>query len=278
MSRFSRYSKIITLFFAACLIYGCASPVPGQNGLTVKSLTVTMRFSGPMNPAFHYYFLINRYGAAGSLTARGPVAVYTAGQGGLIGYGNGFGAGSPGALGSPPDYGLTNYVVYDQNQPNGIGVYHFPSDPNTPGSAVYEGQPVQATLPDLTNPQDITGASTLQFRLDLSQLITDTTDPAQKAKEAAAIQYLQVNIVATNYSPTDQNSGGIKEVDAMGNSLDPTQQSSFLTLDLSQNRTYTSQDANSIFSPETTGDVYPPGTSNDAIDMISWSITVSSYG
>jgi hypothetical protein len=255
---------------------GCAAPVPGTGAVGGKSLTVTMRFAGPMNPAFYYFFLINRYGATGSLTARGPVAVYAPGQGGLVGYGNGFATGSPGSLGNPPDYGLTDYVLYNQHQPGSIGVYHFPGDPNIPNSAVYQGMPAQYTLPDLTNIADIGGASTLSFQLQLSQLITDTSDPNQKAREAAAIRYIQVNIVATNYVPTDQNSSGVKEVDAMGNTLDPAQESSFLTIDLSQNRTYTSQDTTTLLSPEPAGDVYPAGTKNDAIDIIYWSITVSS--
>lgn len=261
---------------AAFTAGGCAAPVPGTGAVGGKTLQVTMRFAGPMNPAYYYFFLINRYGATGSLTARGPVAVYAPGQGGLVGYGNGFATGSPGALGSPPDYGLTDYVLYNQNQPNGIGVYHFPGDPNIPNSAIYLGRPAQYTPPDLSNPQDIAGASSLSFQLQLSQLITDTTNPAQKAKEAAAIQFIQVNIVATNYVPTDQNTGNIKEVDAMGNTLDPTQESSFLTLDLTQNRTYTSQDTTTLLSPEPAGDVYPPGSRNDAIDLLYWSITVSS--
>jgi hypothetical protein len=179
---------------------------------------------------------------------------------------------------------VTDYVFYSNNQgaPNGLplGLYHYNGrDPNSlPGTTPPSNPdaPISYTLPDYTN-----GVDYVQFTFDVSQLVTDGSTGTQKAQEAAAIRFLQVNIVATDAVPTNQAYSGQKNTDAMGNTLNPNQQSGWLEIDLSQNRTYTSADTSSTLSPEPTGDVYgyptPCGNCNDAIDINSWSIQVTNY-
>jgi hypothetical protein len=263
---------------------GCASPVPGQvGGLSSKRITVTIQCAGAMDPHNFYYFLINRLGATGDPNARGPVPVLDRAYQYLGGSGNGFATGSLSGsttTNGVTDYGLTDYVVYGNVAPTQIQVYHINGDPNNPTNAVAnpQGRPVTATLPDLNN-VDINAQTTLTFQIDLTQLITDTNDPTTKVKEANAIHYIQVNIVATNVVPTDQSTPTNKYVDSMGNTRSSAEQNSFLILDLTQNRMYTSQLSSGTLSAEQPGDVYPPGgQGTDPIDLIYWTITVANAG
>ena len=106
-------------------------------------------------------------------------------------------------------------------------------------------------------------------------LVTDTNDLTAKIAEARQIRYLQVNIVATNITPTDPTTTVNKEVDSFGDTLNPSDQNSFLQIDLSQSRTYSSGGDNvSTLTPEPTGDVYPPGSPDRSLDLVSWTITV----
>lgn len=262
---------------------GCAAPVPGQGGLSGRALVVTIQTAGPMNPAYHYYFLLNLYTPTGTQTARGPIAIFGPATS-IGGFGNGFATGSPGGAaagpGQPTDYGLTDYVEYGPDVPNGfgIGLFHFPGNPNAPASAIPEGRPVTYTLPSFSDPTNIPAQTTLTFTLKLSQLFPNITNPAQAQQAAAAIQFLQANIVATNVVPIDQATATGKEVDSMGNTLDPNQQSSYLILDLQNNTIWRSTDTTSALSPEQAGDVWPAGSSNDALDLTSWTIQLVTLG
>jgi hypothetical protein len=79
--------------------------------------------------------------------------------------------------------------------------------------------------------------------------------------------------VATNVVPTSQASGATKVVDAMGNTTNDA--TTYLTIDLTQNRTYTDTNTNANLI-EPVGDEYPPGSPNatPSIDLIHWSIQV----
>ena len=136
------------------------------------------------------------------------------------------------------------------------------------------GVPIFSTAPS-TDPTDPAGATTLTFELDLSQLIRDATggtvDANTAANTARALQYLQVNIIATNVTPLDQ-SPAIKAYDSMGDTSNG--RGSFLTLDVTQNRTVTSTDTTLPETNEPTFyDVYG-GTGFSPLDLTSWSIEV----
>src|ERR1700731_4431419 len=67
---------------------GCASPVPGGNGLSAlagKSLQVQLMFNASVSPNYYYYFLINN---SNSSVAPYPVPVGSPVSGTT--YGNGF--------------------------------------------------------------------------------------------------------------------------------------------------------------------------------------------
>lgn len=261
---------------------GCASPVPGQVGVTGKVLIVTIQCYGPMYPQYYYYLVINRLGATGNLNARGPIPVLDVAIPGYGGLGNGFATGSQNAnnmTNGVTDYGITDYVEYSQAVLNEIAVYHINGDPNNPNNAVANPQGVPQggyTLPDPTN-VDTNLASTLQFTLPVSQLITDGSTGTQLTNEVNAIHYIQVNIIATNQVPTNQTTASGKQVDSMGNSLSAADLSSFITIDLTQNKTYTDAGPyQTLTFPEPQGDVYPPGSpSNPSIDLQHWSIQVT---
>lgn len=296
----TRYALPLTgLFFPLLLAGGCASPVPGQVGGTGKAIEVTMQFAGTPDPGSGYYFFcINRYGVSGDANARGPVAVYAFAQSNG-GTGNGFATGSGGSTtglpgGPAKDYGLTDYVLISSGQstsPDGnIGLYHVfgtplnPGDPNIIGKPVLgepEGAPVSYSLAD-PQAQD-SSATTIRFRINLSQLVSneEASDATTKAKIAAAIHFLQVNIISTNRVPVSQTPDPTKQVDAMGSptSISSTQQSSYLTLNLDQTgTTYDSRQQNQSLAPEQSGDVWPPGSNNPNIDLVYWQVRVVNIG
>jgi hypothetical protein len=279
--RFACLGLLSVLAFAG----GCASPVPGQSGrLASRRITVTIQCAGPMYNNYYYYFLINRFtggpnGTAGDINANGPVPVLDTAYFSLGGVGNGFATGSVGNNNQTKgvtDYGLTDFVVYNIQQPNSIALYHVNGNPNVPGAnAVYNGSPYSFTLPS-SDPTDTTGQSTLTFTIDLTQLVTDTNDATAKVQEALAIHYIQINIVATNLVPTSQANIAGKEVDSIGNTLSSSEQNSFITIDLTQNKSYYSTQQSGTISPEQPGDVYPQGAQGvNSIDLVYWSITVA---
>lgn len=131
--------------------------------------------------------------------------------------------------------------------------------------------PIGVILPNISDDINPDAAKTLQFDLYISQLVTDTNDQTARNLEAQKIQFLQVNIVATNHIPITPDNA-LKEVDAFGDTAHPNNQQ-FLTLDLTQSKTYLPEDNVSTLQ-ERTGDVYPPGTTNTSLDLVSWSIQV----
>jgi hypothetical protein len=283
-------AKLAVLFLLSAQAFagGCASPVPGQSGIpSGRVITVVIQCDGIMYPNYYYYFLINRLGPNGYQHANGPIPVIDQAIPGLGGYGNGFATGSNtnNTSNGQTDYGLTDYVVYNsvaglQNQ---IELYHINGDPNntTNATADPQGSPVPFTLPDVNNPDDIQGSETLTFQLHVSQLLTPTETagktPAQIAALADAIQWIQVNIVATNYVPTSQAGANQKQVDSMGNSLSSSDLTSFVTIDLTQTTPVTSNGTfPTLTYPEPDHDIYPSYLPyNSSIDLHYWSITVS---
>ncbi len=251
------WSVIVLLAFTG----SCAQLPPSKSSLSGKRLLVTLRFRSPINPNYHYFFLINN---AGDQNAPGPVPVLTAP------YGNGFATGSGGA-----QPGFTDFVRFDNLQPQGYALYHVVGDPNR-SNFVFEGQPVTSIAPDSSDPRT---ANQLQFEVDLSQITVDSNgqpllNSQQTNQLATSIRFLQVNIMATDIIPRDVTTTVNKQLDSLGDSRSLLGATSFLILDATQigrvynNAAFTGQ---SISEPDTL-DVY---NGNDpTLDLIDWSIEV----
>lgn len=240
---------------------GCARLPPNQNALSGRRLIVTMRFRSPVNANNHYFFLINN---ANDQNAPGPVPVL------VPPYGNGFATGTGGTN------GFTDFVRYDVLQPQGYGLYHAVGDSNA-SNFVYTGRPVSFTLPDPTDPRT---ANQLQFQIDLSQLITDANgqplaDQAAAATQARALRYLQVNIVTTDVIPRDVVTPITKQVDSLGDTRTLAGASTYLVIDLAQNRIYQNNDfvGQTIYEPSDP-DIYGANNPDPTLDLVDWSIEV----
>ena len=255
---------------------GCANQPPSQNALSGIRLRVTMRYNYLVNPNYQYYFVINN---AGDRNAAGPIPVGTPLPNQT--YGNGFATASDnGASGTTNKGGFTDFVQWGFNQyggqsQNGYSLYHVVGDANNRQNFRSSGVPIASTAPS-TDSTDPAGSTTLTFELDLSQLIRDATGGAVDANTAAntarALQYLQVNIISTNITPQDTATSALKAYDSMGNTSDG--RGSYLTLDVTQNRTVASTDTSLPETNEPTFyDVYG-GSGFSPLDLVSWTIEV----
>jgi hypothetical protein len=187
-------------------------------------------------------------------------------------YGNGFATGSGANAG-----GFTDFVRFDSFQPgnNGYTLYHVVGDPNI-SRFVVEGSPVSTTRPDISDPR--TGKQ-LQFQLDLSQLAVDSNGkplpPEQAVAIANGIRFLQMNIISTDVVPTDLATAVNKQVDALGDTRTSLGQSSFVVLDVSQNRVYRNSDfiGQGAFEPSD-NDVFGSSTPDPSLDLVDWSVEI----
>ncbi|HLJ57356.1 MAG TPA: hypothetical protein VKT77_20125 [Chthonomonadaceae bacterium] len=242
---------------------GCARLPPGAATLSGKRLIVTLTYSGFINPNEHYFFILNN---AGDQNAPGPVAVF------LPPYGNGFATGSGANAG-----GFTDFVRFDNFQPgnNGYSLYHVVGDPNRSGF-VNEGSPVTSTRPDPTDPRS---GKQLQFQIDLSQLEVDSNGTPLPADQAVAnaqsIRFLQMNIISTDVIPADVGTPVNKQVDSLGDTRTATGQSTFVVLDVSQNRVYRNTDfiGQPAFEPSD-NDVFGSANPDPSLDLIDWTVEV----
>ncbi len=245
------------------LAAGCARLPPGSAALSGKRLIVTLNYSGFINPNYHYFFLLNN---VGDQNANGPVPVV------LPPYGNGFATGSGAQAG-----GFTDFVRFDNFQPgnNGYSLYHVVGDLNR-SAFVNEGSPLSTTRPDVNDPR--TGKQ-LQFQIDLSQLITDSNGkplPAEQAVAAAnSIRFLQMNIISTDIVPTDLTTLINKQVDSLGDTRTSTGQSTFIVLDVAQNRVYRNSDYIGQFAFEPSdNDIFGVTNTDPSLDLVDWSVEI----
>ena len=264
------------------LSLSCARLPPSVNGYSGRRIRVTMTFKGEMQTNLFYYFLINKYGPTGIQSTNGPVPVFGPLPGQNGSFGNGYATGSStstnGSVSGLRDYGITDFVLFHAPQRQNIGLYHYTQDPNRqpdPGNAIL---PLNVILPTTTSETDPQAARTLQFDIYMAQLDRDTTNITAQNQAGQNIEWINVNIVATNATPTDVTSNILKEVDAMGDTLSAGNNAnngnqSFLTVHLTENRTYRSSDVTSTLE-EREDDVYPVGSSEPSLDLVSWSIQV----
>lgn len=220
---------------AACfllLTVGCAKfPDTGSQQGT-RRLVFTITLASEVNPDFVYIVAIRD---ADDLTGQeGPIPVIAPP------WGNGFVAGK-----------ATHFVRFDGQQPSGgYALYRF-TDLENLSSWILIGLPISFETPG-------PGDRTLRFEIDLTQLRPNPGD-------AMNIQALQVNLLTMDRVPTDPNDRDPKVWDALGNSRDINEISSYLTIQMTPDRIFRNSDTN--IEPE--GDVNDP-----RLDIVDWSIEV----
>ncbi len=221
--------RTLCLIFAL-LIVGCAKFPTGAGALTVKRLFFTMTVAGQINPNYVYIFVLRPSNFINP-TDQGPIPVIAPP------WGNGFVAGN-----------AAYFVRWDPTTAPAYTLYQFRD------STLIQYFPIGApiTYTDVT-----TGAKTLQFQLDLTQLATTPSD-------AANYQSMQVNFLTMDKVP--QGSTGSKVWDAIGNGADPSQINDWITIPLSANGIYNNQFYNNL---EPTGDCADPD-----LDMSDFSVEV----
>ncbi|MDE2126842.1 MAG: hypothetical protein KGJ62_09660 [Armatimonadetes bacterium] len=285
---------------AAAGQFGCARMPPGSSSLSGVQLRVTVTYAGPMSSANYYFFLLNDAKNVAQLTAPGPVPVVgPPPASGLPS--NGFATESGSDTNGKALGGFTDLVLFTNpaNQfgpsQSSIALYHVPNQQSAdspPQSFQPNGLPIAFTPPGSN--QDSAGVGspyTLQFTIDLAQLILDDTgrplaDAAQADAAARSIQFLQLNLISTNLVATDLATQVNKQTDSMGNTSDG--RGAFLTIPISVNgaiqpATYSdtmnggvSQFGQQIAEPE--GDVFvfqPNGSQVDpSLDMLHWTVEV----
>jgi hypothetical protein len=257
-----RWKRLLT-FLVCGLLLGCAKFPPSSSTLDATRLTFVVNFAGPINPSYIYIVAIkvtnpapNSNPLMTSLT-NGPIPVTDVGS-------------LNGMIGGWP----THYVVYAPNlTPNLYQVYRFPLSTSTtapvnlsfPG--VYVGDVLQS---DLINPQNADGSygQTLGFDIDTRFLDQYTTGPG-------AVQQIQVNILTANVAALSESDVNERVMDAIGNQSQLAEATfNFpVTINLNTGFTYVSGQGN--MPVEAAGDTFPTGSNLPAVDMTSWSITVT---
>ncbi len=255
----------IPLVLTTLTLFSCAkSPTTSGSG---TRLVVTVRFAGPVNPTYHYFFLIRN--AGDSVGQNGPIPVILPPYGG-----NGFATGKFPSSGTAA---FTDFVEFNRSdQPlitdSGYTVYHVPGG--------YLGDPSRNFFTARGNPivaQNPNGGTNLQFEIDLSQISPDSTDHVPNPDNRP--RYLQVNIIACTTVPA--NSSTVDDryyFDAFGDQRQGAGSdsfNSFLTVDTSQiGKIY---DSNSLPGPlEPQGDTYPSDR-DPGLDMVFWSIQITGH-
>ncbi|RMG22836.1 MAG: hypothetical protein D6724_09685 [Armatimonadetes bacterium] len=225
-----RFALCLTILFAI----GCAKFPDSGSQQGTRRLIFTIEMASEINPDFVYIVAIRD---GDDLTGQeGPIPVIAPP------WGNGFVAGK-----------ATHFVRFDGDQPNGgYGLYRF-TDTQNLSSWILLGVPISFQTPG-------PGERTLRFEIDLTQLRPNPAD-------ALNIQALQINLLTMDRVPTDPNDNDPKTWDALGNSRDINEISSYLTIFMTPDRIYRNSDTN--LEPE--GD-----TDDPRLDIVDWTIEVRS--
>lgn len=215
---------------ALLALNGCARTPAGAGINARNQLLVQVTVSGQVNPSRFYFFAVNA--TTEGNTSQGPVPVVS------CPWGNGWGAGR-----------ITHYVqVGGPNQPGQYGVYRF-QQANDPAQSllnpVYLGQPLSS--------DNLQGASTFRFAIDLDQIQTS---------EGAPATVLNMNIIATDRIPLNPQDCSTKLVDALG----PGAGNNFVTIPIQQSRIFRDEE---LGQPEGSGDIADP-----SLDIVDWQVEV----
>lgn len=216
---------LLLLSLSACARFPDTPDVGG-----VRRIVVEVQVAGRIRPDYHYFVLFN---LSNDPTGQaGPVPVIAPP------WGNGFAAGA-----------FTHFMRFDNLQPAG-GYALYRVAPNTNLSVFqYLG------APRFSEP---VGAQSdrLRFEIDLTQFIPNPVDAQQ-------MQFIQVNIIATDRIPIDPNDLTPKVVDALGDRALGVAQ--YLNIRIDQNRILRNADTNL----EPRGDVPDPD-----LDIVDWRVEV----
>ena len=249
---------LIVAYFA---LVSCAK-APNFGGSGTR-LLVSMRFNGPINDRYHYFFLMRN--AGDDQGRNGPIPVIEPPYGG-----NGFATGKHPATNMAA---FTDFVEYNKSdQPfissTGYTLYHVPGGyTGNPTNNIFTqvGTPVTSVSPN--------GGALLQFEIDLGQL-QNTNDPAPNPDNRP--RYIQINIIATTTTPA--NSPTIDSnyyFDAIGDQRAGAASdtfNTFVTIDTQQTgKVY--QSGVAPMPDEPTGDSYP-ADKDPGLDLIFWAIQV----
>ncbi len=217
----------ITVFAIALLcilVTGCARFPENVTPESGTRLIISMTVDGDIDPTMYYYVAFDTSGS----TTPGPIPI--AG----IPWGNGWGTGN-----------ITSYVLFDQFQPQGYGVYRF--QPGSLTDTVFVGTPITYSTPPH-------GANRLQFAVSLEQIIPPGID-------ANTIDTININFITTNLRPLDPNTPvSNRYYDALG-----SRGNDFITISVRNSQTY----SNSRTLIEDAGDVRVPN-----LDIVDWSVEV----
>ena len=255
---------LLALPLAALALGGCAK-FP-KNGVGDQYTRLTFRFtmagdvvSGtpPIFTSNYIYVVAIRplYGSAPIDDGFGPVGVYAATTGNPK---NGFVEGRP-----------TRYILYDPTEPTGYRIRKFGT--RTPTSD--DDNPIDlANITDVgavvsgSDPQ--TSGFTRQLGFDL--YTSDLVDSAGTAQTITAIQF---NIIACNKALLQAADANGRIADALGNINNlGISGKGYRQVYINTSTSYTN--ANSS-DPETTGDLYPPGSNLPAVDIVDWTLDVA---
>ncbi|MCX7924409.1 MAG: hypothetical protein N2554_01210 [Fimbriimonadales bacterium] len=216
---------LLLLSLSACARF---PDTPDTGG--VRRIVVEVQVAGRIRPDYHYFVLFN---LSNDPTGQaGPVPVVAPP------WGNGFAAGA-----------FTHFMRFDNLQPVG-GYALYRVVPNT-NLSVFE----YLGAPRFSEPVGAQ-SSRLRFEIDLTQFL-----PAPR--EAAQMQFIQLNIVATDRIPLDPNDLTPKVVDALGDSALGVSQ--YLNIRIDQNRILRNADTNL----EPRGDAPDPD-----LDIVDWRMEV----
>ena len=238
----------LAIVLCACglsLIPGCAKYPSNVGGGTGPQLLVTMTVAGEINPNFYYFVVFNNTGDQAGINGPGPVIAPP--------WGNGFVAGA-----------ATQFVEYHNSLPvDGYELFQF-----IPGTNLQQytalGVPNQDTV---IQP----GASTMEFRIPLSQLATSNIP-------ASSIGSIQINMIATDRLPVNPQDTSAKLFDSFGNStFGSGQLYDYITINTQQAATYN----NSTNPIEPSGDVEQTNGSGGYtnveepdLDITNWSVQI----
>ncbi|MDW8105960.1 MAG: hypothetical protein RMK45_00615 [Armatimonadota bacterium] len=223
-----------SLWFGLCLLMltlaACARFPKTPEGAGVRRIAVEVQVAGRIRPDYVYFVLFN---LSNDPTGQaGPVPVVAPP------WGNGFAAGA-----------FTHYMRFDGLQPAG-GYALYRIIPNTNLSVWEYLEPPRLSEP--VRPD----SDRLRFEIDLTQLERD-------ANRAAALRFIQLNIIATNRVPLDPNDPAPKVVDSLGDPVLGVSQ--YLNLRIDQSRVLRNADTNL----EPRGDVPDPD-----LDIVDWRVEV----
>lgn len=256
--------RALSLLALICLVplLSCARyPADGGTGAGGKRLVVSLTVRGRIRQdAYHYFVLINQ---TDDQNDPGPVPVVD------IPWGNGFAAPARPKNNAGADaQGFNAFVSYDpvyrqgsQATGGNYGLWRVN------GPAIFSTNFEPLGLPDVYAPVG-ENDTVISFQLSLARLKRDASAPDP--------QYIQINLLATNNLPrNDDDPGVFKLWDALGDGRDTGTINTWLTIPLGQDSVRTNRETNL----EPSGDVREKlgaGADDPDLDIVDWTVEIRS--